>query len=184
MICQILASQIASIVGSGKAGAAVVAWSSQARHWWSDQWKIQPALDPCDGAGIWLFGIGSNLVSKVSIEHYSRFAHASSGAENDWNEGCRLNFVDPLLIGAVWFVGWCVWVKYPDIKKCTLVRGFPESFGLYVCPGTFVSDCGCMVTSWLTSDRRLHVIFRISLRRWIGKAPLGHEQWMAHCKHT
>ena len=40
-----------------------------------------------------------------------------------------------------------VWVKYLDTKKCTLVRGSLESFGLNVCPGTFVSDCGCISES-------------------------------------
>ena len=77
----------------------------------------------------------------MSIEHFSGFAHASSGAENEWSEGCQLNFVDPLLIQAPFdlfmmgitgrdekpLVGWCVWVKYLAIKKCTLVRGSPES---------------------------------------------------------
>ena len=88
-------------------------------------------MDPCDGAGIWLFGFGANLVSKASIEHFSGFAHASSGAENEWSEGWQLNFVDPLLIQAPFdlfmmgitgrdekpLVGWCMWVKYLDIKN-------------------------------------------------------------------
>ena len=87
--------------------------------------------------------------------------YASSGAENEWSEGCQLNFVDPLLIQVPIdsfmmgitgrdekpLVGWCVWVKYLDIKKCTLVRGSPESFGLYICPGTIISDCRCISES-------------------------------------
>ena len=56
--------------------------------------------------GIWLFGLGGNLVSKTSIEHCSRFAHASSSAENEWSEGGQLDFSDPLLIQASfdWFM--------------------------------------------------------------------------------
>ena len=108
-----------------------------------------------------MFGFGGIPVSKASIEHGSRFAHASSGAENEWSEGCQLNFIDPLLIQAPFdlfmmgiagkdekpLVGWCVWVKYLDIKKCTVVKSSPEFFDLYVYPGTFVSDGGCISES-------------------------------------
>ena len=34
--------------------------------------------------------------------------------------------------------------NYLDIKNGTLVRGSSESFGLYVCPGTIISDYGCI----------------------------------------
>ena len=82
------------------------------------------------------------------IKHCSRFAHTSSGAEYEWSEGCQLNFVDPLLILVPFdlfmkditgwdekpLVGLCVWVKYLEIKIYTLVRGSPESFGLYILP--------------------------------------------------
>ena len=92
-----------------------------------------------------MFGFGGNLVSKASVEHFSGFAHASSGAENEWSEGCQLNFIDPLLIQALFdsfimgitgrdekpLVGWCVWVKYLDIKKCNYhlyINNNPEQY--------------------------------------------------------
>ena len=96
MICQILASHIASIVELGNLGQLL----------WRDPLKqdsnpiIQHASDPCDGAGIWFLGFRGNLVSKASIEYCSIFPHASSGTENEWSEGCQLNFVDPLPIQA------------------------------------------------------------------------------------
>ena len=72
-----------------------------------------------------MLGFGGNLVSKASTEDFSGFARASSGAENEWSEGCQPNFVDPLLIQAPFdsfmmgrtgrdekpLVGWCVWVS-------------------------------------------------------------------------
>ena len=110
-----------------------------------------------------MFGFGGNLVSKAPIEHFSGFAHASSGAENEWSEGSQLNFVDPLLIQAPFdsfmmgitdrdekpLVGWCVWVEYLDIKKCTLVRGSPESFGLKsaLAPLSVIADAYLRVCS-------------------------------------
>ena len=94
-----------------------------------------------------MFGLGGNHVSKTSIEHCSRLAHASSSTENEWGEGSQLTFMDSLLIQAPLdlfmvgitgrsgkhLVGLCVWVKYLHVKICTLVRGSPESFRLNVC---------------------------------------------------
>ena len=35
---------------------------------------------------------------RMSIEHCSRFAHASSSAKNEWSEGGQLDFIDLLLV--------------------------------------------------------------------------------------